>query len=73
MSCSVGPFSSGECPTQWYNAAFSAHYLTELADVIIYRDNDANMSHCVKAATGSTAQSGPVAQKQVRAGPCSCR
>lgn len=46
----MGPLSSGECPTQWYNATLSLQYLTELADVVVYRENDANLSHCIKAA-----------------------
>lgn len=54
MTCSVGPLSSGECPTQWYNATLSLQYLTELADVVVYRENDANLSHCIKAAAHPT-------------------
>lgn len=42
---SVGPFSSGDCATQWYNTAFSLSALTEYADAVLYRDNDISLSH----------------------------
>ena len=42
---SVGPFSSGDCATQWYNTAFSLNSLTEYADAVLYRDNDISLSH----------------------------
>ena len=44
-TCSVGPFSTGDCATQWYNTAFAMHALAEHADVVLYRGNDHLLGH----------------------------
>jgi hypothetical protein len=50
VTSSVGPFSSGDCPTQWYNTALSLQYLVEYADAVMYRENDQSLAQYLKAA-----------------------
>ena len=51
---SVGPFSSGDCATQWYNTAFALNALTEYADAVLYRDNDHLLGHHLKTAAAAS-------------------
>jgi hypothetical protein len=50
---SVAPFSSGDCATQWYNAAFTLHALAADADAVVLRDNDQLLRHHLQAAVAA--------------------
>ena len=51
---SLGPFSSGDCATQWYNTAFALNALTEYADAVLYRDNDHLLGHHLLTAAAAS-------------------
>ncbi|EWM22340.1 cryptic tubulin [Nannochloropsis gaditana] len=49
-TCSVGPFSTGDCATQWYNSTFTLNALSEHADTVLYRDNDQLLGEYLRVA-----------------------